>query len=96
MFALNKFSFLISSVSRRFRAVDCRILSGHSININGIKFNQKYYSIDSSTQPNFDREKKLKILALEIDVLRQEGRKAPDTELLKESHWEHLLSLESR
>lgn len=43
-----------------------------------------------------EREKKLKILALEVDVLRQEGRKAPDPALLKPQHWEYLLGLTSR
>jgi ribonuclease P protein 1 len=44
----------------------------------------------------FDREKKLKILELEIDVLRQEGRKAPDPAGMKPQNWEHLLNLETR
>lgn len=38
--------------------------------------------------------KKLKILMLEVEVMRQDGRQAPT--LLKKSHWEHLMSLTSR
>lgn len=41
-----------------------------------------------------DQERKLKILQLEVDVLRQEGRKVPSA--LKPDQWEHLLSLQSK
>lgn len=51
---------------------------------------------ESLTEEQKEREKKLKILALEVDVLRQEGRKAPDPALLKPQHWEYLLGLNSR
>ena len=43
-----------------------------------------------------DREKKQKILYLEVDVARQEGRRCPDPELIKPDQWDHLLSLKSR
>lgn len=46
--------------------------------------------------PVVDQEKKLKILALEIDVLRQDGRKAPNPDLMKSSNWEHILSLKTK
>lgn len=41
-------------------------------------------------------EKRRKVLELEMEVMRQEGRKVPDPSLIKESHWEHLLQLSSR
>ncbi|CAG4978283.1 unnamed protein product [Parnassius apollo] len=41
-----------------------------------------------------DLEKKLKILMLEVEVMRQDGRQAPSN--LQKRHWEHLLSLSSR
>lgn len=39
-------------------------------------------------------ERTLKILQLEVDVLRQEGRKVPVA--LKPDQWEHLMSLKSK
>lgn len=44
---------------------------------------------------DLDKEKRLKILMLEVDVLRQEGRKAPNPDLVKPDQWEHLLTLKS-
>ncbi|CAH2050572.1 unnamed protein product, partial [Iphiclides podalirius] len=43
---------------------------------------------------NPDLEKKLKILMLEVEVMRQDGRQAPSN--LQKTHWEHLMSLSSR
>ncbi|XP_059620546.1 mitochondrial ribonuclease P protein 1 homolog [Phlebotomus argentipes] len=43
-----------------------------------------------------ETERMLKVLRLEVDVFRQEGRKAPDPELLKEEHWNHLLTLKTK
>ncbi|CAH1639790.1 unnamed protein product [Spodoptera littoralis] len=39
-------------------------------------------------------EKKLRILMLEVEVMRQDGRHAPDN--IKKDHWQHLLSLTSK
>ncbi|XP_013197110.2 mitochondrial ribonuclease P protein 1 homolog [Amyelois transitella] len=39
-------------------------------------------------------EKKLRILMLEVEVMRQDGRLAPS--FLKNQHWKHLMLLESR
>lgn len=39
-------------------------------------------------------ERRLKILQLEVDVLRQEGRKVPA--VMKPDHWEHLMGLQSK
>lgn len=39
-------------------------------------------------------EKKLRILMLEVEVMRQDGRCAPN--YLKKDQWEHLLSLQSK
>lgn len=41
-----------------------------------------------------DLEKKLRILMLEVEVMRQDGRCAPD--ILQSHHWQHLLGLTSR
>ncbi|XP_058835468.1 mitochondrial ribonuclease P protein 1 homolog [Topomyia yanbarensis] len=43
-----------------------------------------------------DIDKKRKILELELEVMRQEGRKVPTPSKLKEEHWQHLLQLSSR
>lgn len=39
-------------------------------------------------------EKRLRVLTLEVEVMRQDGRCAPD--YLKLDHWKHLLDLPSR
>lgn len=41
-----------------------------------------------------DLEKKLRILMLEVEVMRQDGRCAPD--VLKSHHWKHLMGLETK
>lgn len=41
-------------------------------------------------------EKKLKMLVLEVDVFRQEGKRAPDPTTLTDEKWQHLLSLGTR
>lgn len=43
-----------------------------------------------------DEDRKLKILKLEVSVLRQEGRKVPDPDLMKAPEWEELLKLGSK
>lgn len=51
---------------------------------------------DTDDVPSIDDEKKRKILALEMEVMRQEGRKVPTPEKIKEENWQHLLKLRSR
>lgn len=60
-----------------------------------------YYSTEPTNLPekqenDEDNEKRLQILKLEVDVYCQEGRKAPSLESMKDHHWEHVLSLNSR
>ncbi|XP_053676204.1 mitochondrial ribonuclease P protein 1 homolog [Anopheles nili] len=43
-----------------------------------------------------DVEKRRKVLELEIEVMRQEGRKVPSVATIKPDQWEHLLGLPSR
>lgn len=43
-----------------------------------------------------DQDRKLKILKLEVSVLRQEGRKVPDPDLMKPAHWDNLMQLASK
>lgn len=43
---------------------------------------------------NPEKEKKLRVLMLEVEVMRQDGRTAPDNMTI--FHWEHLLELKSR
>jgi ribonuclease P protein 1 len=40
-------------------------------------------------------EHKLKVLVLEVDVLRQEGKLVPEESFLKDNHWKELLKLPS-
>lgn len=46
--------------------------------------------------PSIDVDKKRKILELEMEVMRQEGRKVPTPAKIKEENWNHLLQLRSR
>lgn len=41
-----------------------------------------------------DLEKKLRVLMLEVEVMRQDGRYAPES--LQIEHWRHLLNLSTR
>ncbi|XP_053619065.1 mitochondrial ribonuclease P protein 1 homolog isoform X2 [Plodia interpunctella] len=50
--------------------------------------------IDELCKEDPEQEKKLRILMLEVEVMRQDGRCAPN--VLKKQHWEHLLLLQSR
>lgn len=42
------------------------------------------------------KEKLVKVLTLEIDVMRHEGRKVPDPVNIKPQHWEQILALNSK
>lgn len=42
------------------------------------------------------KERTLKILQMEVSVLRQEGRRVPDPDQVKPDQWEHLLSLSTK
>uniref|UniRef100_A0A182WJR9 RNA (guanine-9-)-methyltransferase domain-containing protein 1 n=1 Tax=Anopheles minimus TaxID=112268 RepID=A0A182WJR9_9DIPT len=53
-------------------------------------------SIKSNTPAAIDLEKRRKVLELEIEVMRQEGRKVPSVSTIKPDQWDHLLSLSSR
>uniref|UniRef100_A0A182R3J3 RNA (guanine-9-)-methyltransferase domain-containing protein 1 n=1 Tax=Anopheles funestus TaxID=62324 RepID=A0A182R3J3_ANOFN len=53
-------------------------------------------TVKSSTTPTIDLEKRRKVLELEIEVMRQEGRKVPSVSTIKPDQWEHLLNLSSR
>ncbi|CAO1432244.1 unnamed protein product [Diamesa hyperborea] len=72
----------------------CNRLATKFLNIKDLS---KCYSIEVQNNVlDVDKDKKIKILTLEIDVLRQEGRKAPDVTSLKPQHWEQILALETR
>lgn len=51
---------------------------------------------DSSKSPTIDKEKMLKILALELEMAYQEGRRVPESAFLTEQNWEHVLTLPSK
>lgn len=42
------------------------------------------------------KERKLKILQMEVSVLRQEGKRVPDPDRMKPDQWEHLMSLNTK
>ncbi|CAH0695293.1 unnamed protein product [Spodoptera exigua] len=50
--------------------------------------------VDNICNGDAELEKKLRILMLEVEVMRQDGRHAPDN--IKKDHWQHLLSLPSK
>ncbi|XP_047110883.1 mitochondrial ribonuclease P protein 1 homolog [Schistocerca piceifrons] len=75
-----------------------RILSSVRFNSSTLHSIQKSDNIDgdaaSITNGNPDLEKKLKILNLEIDVLRQEGAQVPEN--VNTEQWKELLSMPTR
>lgn len=46
--------------------------------------------------PTIDKDKKLKILELELEMAYQEGRRVPQAAFLTQENWEHVLSLPSK
>ncbi|EFA10439.1 mitochondrial ribonuclease P protein 1 homolog [Tribolium castaneum] len=50
-------------------------------------------NIEALTNGDKELEHKLKVLILEVDVMRQEGKLVPDDEFLKDKHWKELLEL---
>lgn len=60
-----------------------------------------HFSIEPSAEGSDDdavaaKERKLKILQMEVSVLRQEGRRVPDPDRVKPDQWEQLLGLASK
>ncbi|XP_053689378.1 mitochondrial ribonuclease P protein 1 homolog [Sabethes cyaneus] len=55
-----------------------------------------YKQAVNDSVPTVDNEKKRKILELELDVMRQEGRKVPTPSRIREDHWDELLQMKSR
>lgn len=49
-----------------------------------------------TTLENAEREKRVKVITLEMDVCRQEGRRVPDPANVKPKQWEEILALTSR
>lgn len=43
-----------------------------------------------------EKERRLKVLKLEVDIANQEGRRVPTIEFFKDHHWEHVLTLPSK
>lgn len=53
-------------------------------------------SQSETTPENEEREKRLKVIMLEMDICRQEGRRVPDPATVKPTQWEEILALSSR
>ncbi|XP_049777847.1 mitochondrial ribonuclease P protein 1 homolog [Schistocerca cancellata] len=98
---------IVSDVTRVFKnaavakhqvCTHVRILSSVRFNSSTVHCMQKSDNIDgdaaSITNGNPDLEKKLKILNLEIDVLRQEGAQVPEN--VNTEQWKELLSMPTR
>ncbi|XP_037949145.1 mitochondrial ribonuclease P protein 1 homolog [Teleopsis dalmanni] len=43
-----------------------------------------------------ERERRLKVLKLEVDIANQEGRRVPSLEFFEDKHWEHILTLPTK
>ncbi|XP_034478230.1 mitochondrial ribonuclease P protein 1 homolog [Drosophila innubila] len=43
-----------------------------------------------------ERDKRLKVLQLEVDIAHQEGRRVPAVEFFQDHHWTHVLTLPSK
>lgn len=50
--------------------------------------------VDLICKGNTELEKKLRILMLEVEVMRQDGRFAPDS--INNDQWQHLLDLKTK
>ncbi|XP_058053819.1 mitochondrial ribonuclease P protein 1 homolog [Anopheles bellator] len=55
-------------------------------------------TVDGPPQPPkpIDEVKRRKVIELELEVMRQEGRKVPSLSTIKPQQWDHLLTLSSR
>lgn len=42
-----------------------------------------------------EKENKMRVLMLELQIMKEDGRKAPDIHYLKKKHWENLIELPS-
>ncbi|KAF5272206.1 hypothetical protein FQA39_LY01288 [Lamprigera yunnana] len=78
----------------------------------GFKFNKHFYSTiivapeieNANVEPNISEivgddvelEHKLRVIILETDILRQEGKGVPSVDFLKSAHWRELLNLPSK
>lgn len=43
-----------------------------------------------------DKDRRLKVLQLEVDIASQEGRRVPALDFFNDHHWEHVLSLPTK
>lgn len=43
-----------------------------------------------------EKNRRLKVLQLEVDIANQEGRRVPSLDFFKDHHWEHVLTLPSK
>lgn len=43
-----------------------------------------------------EKERRLKVLQLEVDIANQEGRRVPSLDFFKDHHWENVLTLPSK
>lgn len=53
-------------------------------------------NVDAVTKGDADLEHKLKVIKLEIEVLRQQGKLVPPEDYIKNEMWENLINLPSR
>lgn len=53
-------------------------------------------SMLSKELPTIDKEKKLKILALELEMAYQEGRRVPELSFLTDKDWDHIVTLPTK
>lgn len=89
---------LILNVGKRISLVRCLSTSGPTVENAPSSTETTPEEIDYARIANGDPEleHKLRIIAIETEVLRQEGRLVPDTSFLKDEHWKELLNLPSR
>uniref|UniRef100_A0A7G3AR47 RNA (guanine-9-)-methyltransferase domain-containing protein 1 n=1 Tax=Lutzomyia longipalpis TaxID=7200 RepID=A0A7G3AR47_LUTLO len=88
---LNLSTRIFSFPSRKALMTKCRLVQ---------RYPNRYSSSTPAAFPKGEendpeKERKLKVLMLEMDVARQEGRRAPDPSKMKEEHWNHLLELKT-
>ncbi|XP_056636359.1 mitochondrial ribonuclease P protein 1 homolog isoform X1 [Diorhabda sublineata] len=94
MFLIN---IRFNTIFRKINESTCLALSRNFNKRSCSQFNQKTeVNYDDITNGNKEAEHKLKVLMLEAEVMRQEGKAVPDHDFLKAAHWKEVLSLPSR
>jgi len=88
MFARQLIKNLSSSLSQPTIVTKHKTLC--TLNVGGVK---RFQSTDHKDPPCDDNDNRVKLIMLELENLRDEGRDMPDVSFIKKQHWKELLTL---